>query len=289
MAHLVELQVAAKTDTGLVRPHNEDSFAYSKEAGLVVLADGMGGYSAGEVASAIATSTLHESLTEQLRNHDWNGHVNHVKFVQQLLTRSVSRANTAILDSARSEPRYRGMGTTLVAAIFHADRVTVAHVGDSRAYRLRRGTLTQITRDHSVLQEQIDAGLIEAEQARFSPHRNLVTKAMGIDYEVQAEIHDHQTEPDDLYLLCTDGLSDMLSTKEIAQILHGTSSNLDAACDALIARANENGGKDNTSVILVGVRTHSIAKQGVWTKALRRLKLWFKKRRKSRRSAQRKR
>jgi serine/threonine protein phosphatase PrpC len=268
MAYHVELKIASKTDTGLVRSHNEDAIIHNPECGLAVLADGMGGYNAGEVASAIATATLKDAVEKQLTGHDWAARGNHSKFVQHLLVGSVERANSAILDAARKEPQFSGMGTTIVAAIFHQDKLSVAHVGDSRAYRLRRGELTLITRDHSMLQEQIDAGLIDPEWARFSANRNMITRAVGVDSAVQVEVHDHLTQADDIYLLCSDGLSDMLSTQEIHDILNRTISDLELTCEALVARANKNGGRDNTSVILVHVRSNEAAQSGLPARAL---------------------
>lgn len=268
MAYHVELKIAAKTDTGLVRSHNEDAIAHNHECGLAILADGMGGYNAGEVASAIATSTLKEMTEAQLQGRSWNGRPGHSKFVQQLLVTSVERANAAILEAARKEPQFSGMGTTIVAAVFHQNKLTVAHVGDSRVYRLRRGELSLITRDHSMLQEQIDAGLIDPEWARFSANRNLITRAVGVDHVVDVEVHDHQTQAGDIYLLCSDGLSDMLSMKEIGDILNKTSSDLELTCDALVARANKNGGRDNTSVILINVQSSQAASQGLPRRAL---------------------
>ena len=268
MAYHVELQIAAKTDTGLVRSHNEDSIAHSHEYGLVILADGMGGYNAGEVASSIATSTLKETVEGQLRSSDWVARSNQSKYIQQLLVGSVERANSAILDAARAEPQFSGMGTTLVAAVFHQNKLTVAHVGDSRVYRLRRGELALITRDHSLLQEQIDAGMIDPELARFSSNRNLITRAVGVDHLVEVEIHDHLTQSGDVYLLCSDGLSDMLSMQEIGEILNKTASDLELTCDALVARANKNGGRDNTSVILITVQSNQVSASKLPERAL---------------------
>jgi protein phosphatase len=261
MAYHVELKIAAKTDTGLVRSHNEDAIAHNPECGLAILADGMGGYNAGEVASAIATSTLKDAVEGQLQGRSWGSRPNHSKFVQHLLVSSVEHANTAILEAARKEPQFSGMGTTIVAAVFHQNKLTIAHVGDSRVYRLRKGELTLITRDHSMLQEQIDAGLIDPEWARFSANRNLITRAVGVDHIVNVEVHDHLTQTGDTYLLCSDGLSDMLSMKEIGDILNKTSSDLELTCEALVARANKNGGRDNTSVILINVKSSEAASQ----------------------------
>lgn len=257
MAYNVELAFAAKTDTGLVRPHNEDAIAISTLCGLAILADGMGGYNAGEVASGIATSVLKESLEEQLKAQQWDARFNRSKRIQRLMAESVVHANASIIEAARIEPRYSGMGTTLVAALFHHNKVVVAHVGDSRAYRLRQGEMLQITRDHSLLQEQIDAGFISEEGAQFAQNRNLITRAMGIDYQVEVEIHEHPTEDGDIYLLCSDGLSDMLSIREIANGMASANANLETACDALIEKANANGGRDNISVILIKVKSET--------------------------------
>ncbi|MDB5764869.1 MAG: Stp1/IreP family PP2C-type Ser/Thr phosphatase, partial [Herminiimonas sp.] len=159
----VELEFALKTDTGLVRSHNEDSIAISTACGIAILADGMGGYSAGEVASGIATAVLKEALEERLQNQQLDMRSYRSKRIQQMVVEAIVHTNNSIIEAARMEPRYSGMGTTLVMAFFHHDKVTIAHVGDSRAYRLRQNQLVQITRDHSLLQEQIDAGLISME------------------------------------------------------------------------------------------------------------------------------
>jgi PPM family protein phosphatase len=259
MANHVELKFAAKTDCGLVRSQNEDSIAISPEYGFAVLADGMGGYNAGEVASSIATAVTRQVLEEgfaqlhQLRRRQ----------LQQLVAHSIQRANAAILQAARDEPQYNGMGTTLVAAVFRHDKVTFAHVGDSRAYRLRQGKLTQITRDHSFLQEQIDAGLIDPELARYSAHKNLVTRAMGVGLQVEVEIHDYPIEPNDIYLLCSDGLSDMLPAEEISDVLISQQTSLECACDTLVQKANEHGGRDNISAILIRVESAGAPANGL--------------------------
>ena len=272
MAYHVDLEFAAKTDTGRVRSHNEDSVAISVDCGLAILADGMGGYNAGEVASGIATSVLKETLEERLQNQQWEARNSRSKRIQQLIVESIVHTNNSIIEAARIEPQYSGMGTTLVMAFFHHDVVTIAHVGDSRAYRLRQGDLKQITRDHSLLQEQIDAGLVSQEGARFAQNRNLITRAMGIDYDVDVEIHDHVIAAGDLYLLCSDGLSDMLSIEEILAAMISAGSSLDAACDALVKKANSNGGRDNISVILIKVKSETPDTEGL----LGRILNWIK-------------
>jgi serine/threonine protein phosphatase PrpC len=263
MPYQVELEFAAKTDTGLVRAHNEDAIAISTECGFAILADGMGGYNAGEVASGIATSVLKETLEQRLRNQQWDMRLNRSKRIQQMLVESIAHANDSIFEAARINPNNSGMGTTLVAALFHQDRVTIAHIGDSRAYRLRKGELVQITHDHSMLQEQIDAGLISEENAQFAQNRNLITRAMGVDYDLDVEVHEHETEEGDIYILCSDGLSDMLSKEQILDILNSAGTNLDSTCDELIRQSNEHGGRDNISIVLVAVQSKDTASPGL--------------------------
>lgn len=272
MPYRVELEFAAKTDTGLVRSHNEDSVAISAEYGFAILADGMGGYNAGEVASGIATTVLKESLEQRLRDQQWDIRLNRSKRIQQMLVESIIHANDSIFEAARIEPKNTGMGTTLVAALFHHDRVTVAHVGDSRAYRLRNGAITQITHDHSMLQEQIDAGLVSEEGAQFAQNRNLITRAMGVDYDLDVEVHEHQTEAGDIYILCSDGLSDMISKQQIHDAVSKAAPNLESICNELIRKANDNGGRDNVSVILIKVQPRSTESQGLVDRVLTWLK-----------------
>ncbi len=170
--------------------------------------------------------------------------------VRRAMDICVDNANRAIFNAANTNPQYAGMGTTLVVAVFRDDRVLLGHVGDSRCYRLRAGRLQQITRDHSLLQEQIDAGLITPEQAAFSSNKNLVTRAVGVEDTVMLETHHHDVEPGDVFLMCSDGLSDMLDDGAIARVLLAHDS-LETTGRALIDAANDAGGKDNISVILV--------------------------------------
>jgi protein phosphatase len=271
MANTVGLELASKTDTGRIRSKNEDAIALSSTLGIAILADGMGGYSAGEVASRIATDVLRESLEEgldRLESQLQDLLTTRGRQIQNLMVESIQRANSAVIEAARVEPEYQGMGTTLVAAVFHDDKITVAHVGDSRAYRFREGELTQITRDHSLLQEQIDAGLISPEWARFSQNKNLVTRALGVDPEMEVEIHDHPIEPGEIYLLCSDGLSDMLTDEEMCDALIMCGSSLQTACDVLVQKANDNGGHDNISVILIRVQSHTPRPVGLFGRFL---------------------
>ncbi|HJV74881.1 MAG TPA: Stp1/IreP family PP2C-type Ser/Thr phosphatase [Noviherbaspirillum sp.] len=254
MSHAPELEFAARTDTGLVRSQNEDAIAISPSYGIAILADGMGGYNAGEVASRIAVEITRQVLEEgidRLQEQQATSGANWGAQLQQLLDESIHRANAAVLEAAASKSEYNGMGTTIVAAVLHHSTITIAHVGDSRAYRLRQDALVQITRDHSLLQEQIDAGLISTEQARYAPNSNLVTRAVGVAQEIEVEVHEHRMEPGDVYLLCSDGLSDMLQLEEIQDVLNGQPASLEEVCEAMVRRANDNGGHDNISVVLI--------------------------------------
>ncbi len=266
MANNIGLEFAAQTHTGLVRPHNEDAVMVSTDYNFAILADGMGGYNAGEVASGMATSLLKNSLEtgiQKLRRPPSDLLYSRGKQIQQLMVDAILQVNAAILGAARNNPHYHGMGTTLVTALFDHDTVTIAHVGDSRAYRLRQGELAQLTRDHSLLQEQIDAGMIAPDLARFSLNKNLITRAVGVDYELEVEMHQHHTEPGDLYLICSDGLSDMLEMDEMRNLLRRKDFRLVEISDALVERANYYGGHDNISVILVQVLMNSNRRIGL--------------------------
>jgi protein phosphatase len=162
----------------------------------------------------------------------------------------VDNANRAIFNAANTNPRYAGMGTTLVLGVFRPEGLLLGHVGDSRAYRLRGGQLTQISRDHSLLQEQLDAGLLTPEEAVFSSNKNLVTRAVGVEDAVMLELHQHELQPGDLYLFCSDGLSDMLDDDALRQLLINHPS-LSEAAQALIDGANDMGGRDNIALVLV--------------------------------------
>jgi protein phosphatase len=264
------LEVAIATHPGMVRSHNEDSLAADAEIGLAVLADGMGGYNAGEVASGIAVELIRTEMKKSLSNknpEELNG-----QDAEKLIEAHSTRANTTIYQASQSQPQYSGMGTTLVVALWHDNQITVGHIGDSRLYRLRGGALEQITRDHSLLQEQIDSGMITKEQARHSQNKNLVTRAVGIDPEVETEIHTYSVQPGDVYLLCSDGLSDMVTDEDVQLTLSSLVANLPLAAEQLVQLANDNGGRDNVSVILVRIAKDYPARAGL----LDRLKDWFK-------------
>jgi protein phosphatase len=249
------LQAASLTDPGRVRDHNEDCIESRPEAGLYVLADGMGGYNAGEVASGMATSLITDGLNEA-----WNprvverlGREEAKTLAERLIKEQIARANSAIFTTSQNNPECAGMGTTLVMCLFYDNFVAAAHIGDSRLYRLRGDVMEQVTRDHSLLQEQLDSGLITPEEAKLSQNKNLVTRALGIDPTVDAEIHVHEAQPEDLYLLCSDGLSDMVEDEEIRLTLLTLKSNPTLTVQQLVQAANDNGGRDNISAMLIRV------------------------------------
>jgi protein phosphatase len=260
------LEFFCATDTGRARSNNEDSVSLDEVNALAVLADGMGGYNAGEVASGMATGFIKSELGRWL--HEVGAAATDPD-VRRAMDICVDNANRAIFNAANSNPQYAGMGTTLVVAVFRGTRVLVGHVGDSRCYRVRAGRLTQLTRDHSLLQEQIDAGLITPEQATFSANKNLVTRAVGVEDTVLLEIHQHEVHPGDVYLMCSDGLSDMLPDENLSQLLQGYES-LEEAGHALIAAANDAGGKDNIAVILVRAPGSPAATSKSWWAPFRR-------------------
>ncbi len=268
------LEIASATDPGMVRSHNEDSVAADAANGVVVLADGMGGYNAGEVASGMATTVIVTEM-QQVMTKVQPYEIDE-KTGQQVAARMVRdqvlKANTSIYQAAQSQPQYAGMGTTLVVCLFYDNRVLVAHLGDSRLYLLRDGRFSQVTRDHSLLQEQIDSGLISPEQAKHAQHKNLVTKALGIDPSVEPEIHEYPTKPGDVYLLCSDGLCDMVEDDDIGMAVQAFGNHLNMAASHLVQMANDNGGRDNVSVILVRVLREYPAARGVMAKVFAWLK-----------------
>ena len=242
-------QFHAVTDPGRARENNEDSVAFDAEALVAVLADGMGGYNAGEIASGMATAFIKSELSRWLIEA---GALAQPKEIRRAMEICVDNANLAIYNSANANPAFAGMGTTLVLGVFKEGRLLVGHIGDSRCYRLRSNSLQQITKDHSLLQEQIDAGLITQEQAAVSPIKNLVTRALGVEQAVMLEVNEFSVEPGDLYLMCSDGLSDMVTDEVIARIA-GEASGLDQISGHLVTAANDNGGKDNISVLMIAV------------------------------------
>ena len=238
-----------QTDPGRTRENNEDSVAFDEPTRLAVLADGMGGYNAGEIASGMATAFIKSEMARWLSEV---GQHAQAKEVRRALEICVDNANLSIFSAANSNSHYSGMGTTLVVGVFQGMTLLLGHIGDSRCYRLRSRQFTQITKDHSLLQEQIDSGLITAEQAATAPNKNLVTRALGVEDAVMLELTEHPVQLGDLYLMCSDGLTDMVDDAEISNILEGSFS-MEQKADRLVSVANEHGGRDNITVLLVQV------------------------------------
>jgi len=265
MTERVPLDVTCLSHPGMVRTHNEDSVFVDGEAGLAVLADGMGGYSAGEVASGIAVNVVSNGLMPELRSGrelskvDVQSGLTHAAM---LLSQQIAAANKGIYEAAQARPECAGMGTTIVAAVFFGNRVSIGHIGDSRCYRLRGEKFEQLTHDHSLLQEQIDSGQLTKEQAKYSLNKNLVTRALGIEAIVPADISEYRLELDDIYLLCSDGLTDMVEPEVVHSIIAGKRTELPEAAAELVELANQNGGRDNISVIPACVQADILPSSG---------------------------
>lgn len=245
------LEVALLTDVGNVRQYNEDSVAVDLARGILALADGMGGHRAGEVASRMATELLLTRLGAAADTLRTNTH-QHGPLLA--LNQSINQANKSIYEAGRVDPRYRGMGTTMAAALFHDNRIVLGHVGDSRIYRVRDGKLSLLTRDDSLLRDQVELGVISADEARQSHNRSLVTRALGIEERISAHLADEAALTGDIFLLCSDGLNDCVEDADIELIVSALSANLSLAATHLVQAAKDNGGYDNVSVILARVR-----------------------------------
>ncbi len=263
-----KIEFAELTDTGRVREHNEDAIGSNPDIGLMVLADGMGGYNAGEVASGIAVQIVTELATEGAAREELNDIDPLSGLMRQsiILRDAVYRSNKIIYQTAQSQTHCEGMGTTIVACMFYDDKVSIAHVGDSRAYRLRGGALEQITLDHSLLQELVDRGFYSEEEAQRSTNRNYVTRALGVEPTVEVEVREYDVLPDDIYLLCSDGLPDMVEDDDIHLTISTFNASLDVVGQQLIDLANDHGGRDNVSVMLAQVKEAFPAKKGLIAK-----------------------
>jgi len=263
-----KIEFAELTDTGRVREHNEDAIGSNADVGLMVLADGMGGYNAGEVASGIAVQIVAELASEGASRQELNDIDSHSGLMRQsiILRDAVYRSNKIIFQTAQSQTHCEGMGTTIVACMFYDDKVSIAHVGDSRAYRLRGGQFDQMTLDHSLLQELVDRGFYSEEEAMRSTNRNYVTRALGVEPTVEVEVHEYDVLPDDVYLLCSDGLPDMVEDDDIHLTISTFNASLDVVGQQLIDMANDHGGRDNVSVMLAQVKEAFPAKRGLIAK-----------------------
>jgi serine/threonine protein phosphatase PrpC len=263
-----KIDFAELTDTGRVREHNEDAIGSIGDIGLMVLADGMGGYNAGEVASGIAVQIVTNLAAEGATREERDGIDPHSGMMRQsiVLRDAIYRANKIIYQTAQSQTNCEGMGTTIVACMFYDDKISIAHVGDSRAYRIRGGQLDQVTLDHSLLQELVDRGFYSAEEAQRSTNRNYVTRALGVEPTVEVEVHEYDVLPDDIYLLCSDGLCDMVEDDDIHLTISTFNASLDVVGQQLVDLANDHGGRDNVSVMLAQVKEAFPAKKGLFAK-----------------------
>lgn len=261
------VRIARMSDVGQLRDHNEDAVASDLNIGLVILADGMGGYKAGEVASEVAVLTVAAEIAEAMSDKKPLRLRSKLLPESEMLIQAVDKANTAIYHISQQQPQCAGMGTTIVAGIFTNNKLIVGHIGDSRMYRLRDKVLTQLTEDHSLVQEQIKAGEITEAQAKNADNKNLVTRALGIDPDVDLELHEHDVVMSDVYLLCSDGLTEMVTDDEISIMLQEAGYNIERAAVNLIRFANEKGGKDNVSVVIAYVKKEFSSKR-LWVNKL---------------------
>ncbi len=236
----------------MVRDHNEDSFIIEEDIGLFVVADGMGGHAGGEMASAIAVKTIPEWLREHIPDLDaWESQKDGESPQARLLSNAIQRSCFEIHDAASKNPELQGMGTTVVSVWVRGERAAVCHVGDSRVYLFRSGHVMQVTDDHSLVNEQIKAGVITHEQARHSRFKNIITRSVGFEPDVAVDCHLLELVEGDVMLLCSDGLSNFIDGPELAGVLQETP--FAEAPDKLISIANSRGGDDNITVVCLGL------------------------------------
>jgi PPM family protein phosphatase len=237
----LRIEYGARSDQGKVRTSNEDSFIADIQSKTFLVADGMGGHAAGEVASQIAASTVNELLSERSPESS----------VEDSLRLAVQEANTRVYETQRLKPEYRGMGSTLTVLTFPDDRYFLAQVGDSRAYLFRDKTLCQLSRDHSLVWPLYEKGLLTKENISRHPQKNLITRSIGTHSEVETDLQSGSLLEGDVFLLCSDGLTDVLSDQDIQQILSDADKNPQDASDRLIQAANSRGGPDNVTVVVI--------------------------------------
>lgn len=252
----VQLRIAGCTDTGVRRQHNEDHIGYNQELGIAVLADGMGGHQAGEIASHMAV----ESILRKLKIIAERQSARPITSSQlrEIVSHTISQSNAMIYKASTALEDRRGMGTTLVATIFNGAEICVGHVGDSRLYLFRNQQLKKVTRDHSLVQDLIDKGFYTEEEARLASVGHIVTRALGTNEVVEVDTLQHDVQHGDLLLLCSDGLSDMVADWQIEETLCSRGKELETMAQELVNLANRNGGRDNISVILIQVNADKV-------------------------------
>ena len=249
----MRIRYAAKTDVGMKRNHNEDYFSLIEDEQLFLVADGMGGHASGEVASKMAAEVLQEFYVRTKDDEaTWPYKMDRqLSYVENRLVVGIKMANQRIFQAACKDIKFKGMGTTIVTSLIQGDKIYIGHVGDSRCYRIRNGAINQITRDHSLLEDYKEAkpDMTEEEERNF-PHKNVITRALGMRETVQVDIRSHQIKSGDVYILCSDGLSGMVTDDAIGQITSNAKS-LERAVAELVDAANRNGGTDNVTTLLL--------------------------------------
>jgi serine/threonine protein phosphatase PrpC len=249
----LRIEVAGETNVGMKRNHNEDNFSVLEESGLYIVADGMGGHASGEVASKMAVDALQEffSATADDPERTWPYKMDRSKgYEENRLITGIKLANLRIYESAQRDPRQRGMGTTIVSIFAVDSGVYIAHVGDSRVYRIRDKQMEQLTEDHSLLNDYIKMKRLTAEEIANFPHKNVIVRALGMKDTVKVDSRFEQPQENDIILMCSDGLSGPVSDEELLDIAT-TTGDLKSAAAKMIERANANGGPDNITVVLV--------------------------------------
>jgi protein phosphatase len=252
----LKIRYAAASDRGLVRKNNEDAFLADPGLGFFAVADGMGGHAAGEIASRLALDTLRKSISESKQNRDTESSPNQTALLSPpstLLVNGIRLANQAVFQSSQEKEEYRGMGTTVVALFFSDSSSVVAHVGDSRLYRIRGGRIDQVTEDHSLVWEQYREGYLSKEALSSSPLKNIVTRALGMNPTVDVDVQEIDLQKGDLLVLCSDGLSDLVQDGELMSAIRNASGDLDRACRDLTQLANQRGGKDNITTLIIQI------------------------------------
>lgn len=249
----MEVSAVGLTHVGRQRQHNEDAFLVAGDAKLFLVADGMGGHAAGEIASRIAVDSISEFILHTKEDDGTWPHAydEHFSRTTNRLMAAVRLANTRVLEAMKKDARLRGMGTTVVACMADEENVSVAHVGDSRAYLIREGQLSRITNDHSWVFEQVQAGMLTEAEAEKHPLRNVITRALGGALQVTPDASEIHAQAGDVYLLCSDGLTGMVPEVEILRVVTASNGDIEKACQQLIDAANERGGLDNVTAVLV--------------------------------------
>ena len=258
---MASIEAFGLTDVGKKRKHNEDAYALDAEEGLFIVADGMGGHAAGEVAAKITVETIGEFIaaTRQKEEATWPFKYNHeLHFNSNRLAVAIEKANERVMSAVAAQPWLKGMGTTVVAGLLNEKILSLAHVGDSRAYLYREGELTLLTDDHSWVQEQVSAGILTEEEAKTHPLKNVVTRALGGGPSVSPDLREMEFSRGDAFLFCSDGLTTMLSDEEIRDSVSAAhDQEPQALCEALVELANQKGGVDNITVVFVRIKDGS--------------------------------